>query len=166
MRRYQRHSAGTGEEVARDRCGRQEWRAECANRTGGRKLTRIKLPVPGVTELIGACISSDEWRRQYLLKCVVECHPVTGYSATAYVRSVIHENRMGRLITILFLLFTIAACAPPGNVMIASPAGGGHAAMSVGGDAQGLDPPVDLIPEALGPYTWPISTTSREAPAY
>ena len=73
---------------------------------------------------------------------------------------------MSRVITILFLLVTIAACATSGNDMTASPAGSSHAAMSMGGDAQGLDPPVDLIPEALGPYTWPISTTSREAQAY
>jgi tetratricopeptide (TPR) repeat protein len=31
---------------------------------------------------------------------------------------------------------------------------------------QALDAPIDLVPEALGPYTWPITTDSRAAQAY
>jgi tetratricopeptide (TPR) repeat protein len=73
---------------------------------------------------------------------------------------------MNRTFTILFCLSTVAACATSSNEMSASPAGTGHAAMSMDESGQALDAPIDLLPEALGPYSWPISTESGQAQAY
>jgi tetratricopeptide (TPR) repeat protein len=61
-------------------------------------------------------------------------------------------------ILVLMLCGLTSACSSH-----AAPAGG-HAGMNMGGGS--FDEPIDLIPEALGSYSWPITTNSEEAQAY
>jgi tetratricopeptide (TPR) repeat protein len=43
-------------------------------------------------------------------------------------------------------------------------ASGGHTGMNMAGAS--FDEPIDLIPQALGSYSWPITTNSKQAQAY
>jgi tetratricopeptide (TPR) repeat protein len=65
----------------------------------------------------------------------------------------------------LVVLSTIAACATPDRaVELAphSPASGNHGMAAV----SNFTGPIDLIPQALGPYEWAVSTDSADAQAY
>ena len=63
-------------------------------------------------------------------------------------------------------LTCLAGCAGTAGDRVVAASAGGHAGMAMTSDQHALDAPIDLIPEALGAYTWPISTRNSGAQAY
>jgi hypothetical protein len=75
-------------------------------------------------------------------------------------------DRVHIKLSMAVVLTCLAGCAGTASNPVLATSGDGHAGMAMAPGGQPYDAPIGLIPEALGPYSWPVTTSSREAQAY